>query len=93
MLGLAIYSRRRFGIFPGEPSVVKTLAKQDDIGNGVVDGEDHHGWQDSLEPSAENIEDVAEKPYDDEANRERIGAAALPLFKNLWREHDDPTGN
>ncbi len=53
--------RRREGgvVLPCKALVVEALAQQDDVGDGVVYGEDEHRRQDALEDSAEDVEDVA----------------------------------
>lgn len=49
----------------------------------------YHGGQDALKNSAQDIEDIANKPNYDELHGEGIGAAALEVLDDLWGEDDD----
>lgn len=48
-----------------------------------------HCREDALKDGSENIEDIAEEPYDDELNRESLGAAPLEVLEDLRGEDDD----
>lgn len=50
--------------------VHQTLQEQQNVGQGVVDGEDDHGGDDLLEDGSEHIEDVSNEPDDDEGERQ-----------------------
>lgn len=80
-------------VSPGKAPVVKHLAEQHHVGDGVVDGEDEHGGQDALEDGAEDVKDVAEEPDDDELEREAVGGGALEVLDDLGGEDYDPTGD
>lgn len=72
--GLGVVAAVRRGVFDdfvaqGETAVVETLTQQDDVGQGVVDGQDDHGGEDALEDGAKDVEDVAGQPDDDEDDR------------------------
>lgn len=81
---------RRHIVPQGEAPVVEALHHQDDVGNGVVDGEDDHGGQHALQHGAQDVEDIAQQPHDDELDRQAFRAAAAEVFDDLGREDDDP---
>ena len=66
------------------------MAQQDDICKGVVDGEDGHGGENALENGAEDVEDIAKEPDDDEQKGETICGGAAEVLDNLGGEDDDP---
>ena len=91
---LLLLLRRGFRVIPQrEAPVVKALRQEHDIGDGVVDGEDDHCRQDILQNGAENVEDVAEEPDDNEVQRQAIGGAAAEVLDDLGGEDDDPGGD
>lgn len=57
---------RRLSVRQGKAPVVEALTKEDDVGKGVVDGQYDHSRKDVLEHSTKDIEDIAQKPDDDE---------------------------
>lgn len=88
------WGRRGCGVItPSETLVVEALPQQHEVGNGVVDGEDEHRRQDALEDGAEDVEDIAQQPDDDELDREAVGRVSSEVFYYLGREDDNPGGN
>lgn len=49
-----------------ETAIVEALGEKDDVGNGVVDGQDNHRREHLLCNSADDVGKVTEKPYYDE---------------------------
>lgn len=45
-----------------------------------------------MQDGAEDIEDIAGEPDDDEQEGEAIGGGASEVLDDLWREDYDPTG-
>ena len=68
------------------------MAKQHDICEGVVDGEDSHGGKDALQDGTEDVEDIAEEPDDDEKKGQAIGGGAAEVLDDLGGKDDDPAG-
>jgi len=53
-------------VVPSKAAVVEALAEQDYVCYRVVDCEDDHRGQNSLEHCAENVEDITGEPDDNE---------------------------
>lgn len=70
-------------VFQGEATVVEHLQKQDDISQRVVHGEDNHSWQDTLQHSAQDIEDISGKPNNKKHYRKAFSRAASKIFDDL----------
>jgi hypothetical protein len=51
-------------------------------------GGTYHGGEHTLQDGAEDIEDIAEEPNNDELDREGIGGASLEILYDLRREND-----
>lgn len=49
----------------------------------------HHRGQDALQDRAQDVEDIADQPDDDELDREPIGITLAELLYDLRREDDD----
>lgn len=77
-------------VLPREAPVVEALSEEDYVGDGVVDGQDDHGGQDALQDCAEDVEDIAGEPDDDELEGQSVGCAAAEVLDDLGAEDDDP---
>jgi len=53
-------------------------------------GEDDDGKQELGHERAKEVAEVAEKPYDDERDRETFAALELVVLCDLWGVHYDP---
>jgi hypothetical protein len=53
------------------------------------EGSTNHGGEHALEDGAQNIEDIAEQPDNDELDRQRIRGASLEVLYDLRREYDN----
>ena len=73
-------------VVPGEAAVVETLAEEDDVRQQVVHGQNDHGRQDALKDAANDIEEVAQAPDDDELYGEGLGATAAEILEDLGGE-------
>lgn len=49
----------------------------------------YHGRENSLQDRSQNVEDISQKPDDDELDRKSIGAASLEILYDLRREYDN----
>jgi hypothetical protein len=49
----------------------------------------YHGRKNSLQDRSENVEDISQKPNNDELNRKSVGAASLEVLYDLRREYDN----
>ncbi len=85
--------RGRDLVLPREATVVEALEHEDDVGDGVIYGEDDHGGQNSLQDGAKDVEDIAEQPDDDKLDRKALGAAPAEVLDDLGGEDDDPARN
>lgn len=81
------------GIAECEPTIVENLKDENDVGKGVVDSEDDHGGQDPLQDAADDVEDVARQPDDDEGDGEALGGRAAEVLDDLRGEYHDPAGD
>lgn len=82
--------RRDDLILPRKSPIIKALTQEDDVGDGIVDGQDNHGGKHALQDSTENVEDIAGEPDDDELEGQAVGRRAAEVLDDLWTEDDDP---
>lgn len=69
---------------------MEALTQKHYIGNGVVDCQNGHGRNDSLQDCPNDIEDISESPNDDESEGEAICRRAAEVFYDLRDVDDDP---
>lgn len=83
--------RRGRGIVPPSKAlVVEALPQEDDVGDSVVDGEYEHCREDALEHGAEDVEDIAQQPGNDELDREAVGRFSSEVLYDLRGENYNP---
>ena len=58
----------RRAVAESETTIVEDLENQNNVGQGVVDGQYDHGGQNTLKDGAQDVEDIADKPDDDECD-------------------------
>ena len=75
-----------------EAFVEKTLTQKHYIGEGIIDCQDRHRGEDTLQDRPKNVEDIAEEPDDDEDEGKTIGGGAAEVFYYLRGVDDDPAG-
>ena len=59
------------------------MAQKDNICESIVHGQYCHRREDTLKDGAENVEDIAEEPDDDEGEGEAVGGGAAEVFDYL----------
>lgn len=75
-----------------EAFVVKALTQKHYIGKSIIDCQDRHRRENSLQDRPKNVEDIAEEPDDDEDEGKAIGGGAAEVFYYLRGVDDDPAG-
>ena len=79
---------------PQPPAPIpNALSQQHDICHRIIHRQDRHRRQHALQNRAQDIEDIASKPYDDEEEGKAIGRGATEVFDDLRREDNDPAGD
>jgi len=68
------------------------LTQENNICERVVYSQYRHCWEDVLEDGAEDVEDIAEEPDDEEGEGEAVGGGAPEVFDYLGGEDYDPAG-
>ena len=53
----------------------------------------YHSWQHTLQDGAEDVEDVARKPYHDKHHRKTLRRAPTDVFEDLRRKDNNPACN
>lgn len=69
------------------------MGEENNVGDGVVYGQEDHGGFNILQDGSEDVEDIAEQPGDQEDQRETVGGGPAKILDDLRGEYDDPTCN
>lgn len=93
LLHRPIPNLHRLWIPQPETRIIKILRQQHNIRQRIINRQNQHRGQNILQYSAKNIEDISEKPDDDEFHTQTLGRTSPEIFDDLGREDDDPAGD